>query len=82
MIDEDEERLLNENQTEWLIGWKRTKIDNLIKEGKLKPIMEGGRRKFSYKEVRRYIEHLKMERDRELKNVSIRHLNFELNKRS
>lgn len=81
-MNEVEERALNCRQTQWLLGnISRTTLDKMRKEGLIKGWREGGRVMFSYREIMGYIRAKKEERDRELKSISIRHLNFELENR-
>ena len=52
---EENERLLNVNEVRFMLSCSRSYLDKLIRQGKLKPMMDGNRLKFSYHAVNSYI---------------------------
>lgn len=67
-MDESEERWLDCPAVQFHLSISRSKLDGLVKGGKLHPVMLGNRLRFSYNEIRQFMESLKQQREIDLKN--------------
>ena len=73
---DEQERLLKTSQVLFRLSCSKTYLDKLVREGKLKPMLDGNRYKFSSKEIQAYIERKKRERDNDKHSSGTVFLNF------